>query len=201
MILSSTRPITRWRLLSLSALPAIPLGQRLALNKHATRSGRSPEINQPRPREKSVPSLCCNGGEGLGPKGSGTSSHASAPVLKIRRSDLLRRESGVHSNDLRREQSVRSQLSPGCYTHHISACFTRPPPITPALLRLDPIWDPSQAIPLSKNSAKKSSRESAARGSNGKSSRTISAKPDGVGCYVSTVDSHGRIIWIADARR
>ena len=31
--------------------------------------------------------------------------------------------------------------------------------LTPALLRLDPVWDPFAAIPLSRNSAKKSSRE------------------------------------------
>jgi hypothetical protein len=34
-----------------------------------------------------------------------------------------------------------------------------PTPITPALLRLDPIWDPLRADPLSKNFARKSSRE------------------------------------------
>ena len=36
-----------------------------------------------------------------------------------------------------------------------------PTPITPALLRLDPLWDPLRAIPLSKNCARKRSRESA----------------------------------------
>ena len=36
-----------------------------------------------------------------------------------------------------------------------------PPAITPALLRLDPVWDPLRPIPLSKNSARKSSREPA----------------------------------------
>jgi hypothetical protein len=30
---------------------------------------------------------------------------------------------------------------------------------------------------------------------------TISAKPDGVGAWVSAIDSNGRTIWIADAHR
>jgi hypothetical protein len=38
--------------------------------------------------------------------------------------------------------------------------------------------------------------------STGKSSLTISAKPDGVGgACVSAIDSNGRTIWIADAHR
>jgi hypothetical protein len=35
----------------------------------------------------------------------------------------------------------------------------------------------------------------------GKSSLTISAKPDGVGGFVSTVDSQERTIFVADAHR
>ena len=51
-------------------------------------------------------------------------------------------------------------------------------PVTPALLRLDPIWDPCAGIPLSKNSARKSSREPAR--------------------FPSAIDSNRRTIWIAD---
>jgi tetratricopeptide (TPR) repeat protein len=56
-----------------------------------------------------------------------------------------------------------------------------PTPITPALLRLDPLWDLCAPIQLSKNSVRKSSREPAR--------------------FRSTVDSNGRTIWIADAHR
>ena len=41
---------------------------------------------------------------------------------------------------------MRSQLSPSCYKRPISVGL-RPTPITPALLRLDPIWDPLRADP------------------------------------------------------
>ena len=52
---------------------------------------------------KLVCGLCCDGGEGLGPKGSGACNHASAPWLKIGGRTWLRREPGVNSDDLRRE--------------------------------------------------------------------------------------------------
>ena len=41
---------------------------------------------------------------------------------------------------------MRSQLSPGCYKRPILAGVYRTP-ITPALLRLDPIWDPLRSDP------------------------------------------------------
>ena len=56
---------------------------------------------------------------------------------------------------------MRSQRSPGCYKPHMVAGFASKPPITPALLRLDPTWDPLRADPASKNSARKRSREPA----------------------------------------
>jgi tetratricopeptide (TPR) repeat protein len=52
-------------------------------------------------------------------------------------------------------------------------------PITPALLRLDPIWDPLRSDPAFP--ARESSRESAR--------------------FRSAIDSYGRRIWIADTRR
>ena len=54
---------------------------------------------------------------------------------------------------------MRSQLSPSCYKRPIVAAFTRPMVVTPALLRLDPFWDPLRSDPLSKNFARKSSHE------------------------------------------
>jgi tetratricopeptide (TPR) repeat protein len=54
-------------------------------------------------------------------------------------------------------------------------------PVTPALLRLDPLWDPLRTIPPSKNSARKSSREPAQilaqlKRRNGYNSRRAAAK-------------------------
>jgi hypothetical protein len=57
------------------------------------------------------------------------------------------------------------------------------------------------AILLSKNFAKKSSGESASRGSIGKPSPTVSAKPGWSWGCVSALDRKGRRIWIADAHR
>ena len=41
-------------------------------------------------------------------------------------------------------------------TPYVGGFLYHPTPVTPALLRLDPIWDPLRADPLSKNSARKS---------------------------------------------
>ena len=42
---------------------------------------------------------------------------------------------------------MRSQLSPGCYTHHIRAGFTDQRPLRRPFLRLDPLWDPLRGDP------------------------------------------------------
>ena len=75
------KAVIRWSLLSCSALLAIRLGQRLPLNRRAIHSSSSTEINQTTPAlwRQAVSSLCRDGGEGLGPKGSGACNHASAP--------------------------------------------------------------------------------------------------------------------------
>jgi hypothetical protein len=54
-------------------------------------------------------------------------------------------------------------------------------PVTPALLRLDPIWEPLRSDPAFQKLCEESSREPAR--------------------FRSTVDSNGRTIWIADAHR
>jgi hypothetical protein len=73
---------------------------------------------------------------------------------------------------------VRSQLSPSCYKRHIRTGITQRPLRRPFLgsIRSGTLC---AAIPLSKKSARKSSREPAR--------------------FRSTVDSNGRTIWIVDA--
>ena len=73
-------------------------------------------------------------------------------AITLRRAPEIRdgpaaKKTWPNSDDFRREQRERSQLSRGCYKRHITAGFTSRAPVTPALLRLDPIWDPLRADP------------------------------------------------------
>ena len=87
-----------------------------------------------------------DGAEGLGPKCSGTCNHASprakdpvaGPALEENLA-LIQMLFGENSRAI----STLTQLLQTPYNSWIYA----PTPITPALLRLDPIWDPLRGDP------------------------------------------------------
>ena len=100
----------------------------------------------------------------MGEKDSALKEAEHAMMLLHRAKDAvfgpgLRRELGIHSDDLRREQSCDLNSHP-IVTHTISrAALYDPAPITPALLRLDRSGIRCAPIPFFKNSARKSSPE------------------------------------------
>ena len=119
--------LIRWRLLSRSALLAIRLAQRLPLNRRAIHSSSSTEINQTTPY---VAADLSQAYAAMGQKDSALKAAERAIMLLPRAKDrggrtCLRREPGVNSDDLRREQPCDLNSHP-VVTNAISELALRP---------------------------------------------------------------------------
>jgi len=98
-----------------------------------------------------ISSLCCDRAEGLGRRVSRALQSCFIPVLKIPCPNLSFEENlaviQVMFGENNRAISTLTQLLQTPYEKALVACFTPLMVLTPALFRLDPIWDPLRADP------------------------------------------------------
>ena len=182
LLLSSKRPLISCTLLLCSALLAIRLGQRLRLNRRAIHSSSSAEINQTSLVWAAWLSLAY---AAMGEKDSALKEAERAIVLLPRAKDPMdgpRREENLALIQMifgenSRAISTLTQLLQTPYSGWLYGQRLLRRPFLGSI-RSGTLC---AAIPLSKNSARKSSREPAR--------------------FRSTVDSNGRTIWIPDAHR
>ena len=105
----------------------------------------------------SVSSLCRDGREGLGSKGSGTGDRASARVPKIGWTDLAWKKTWHSFRRSSARIAVPSRFSASCYKRPIVAGFTAQRPSRRRFLGSIRSGIRCAVIPLSKSSARKSS--------------------------------------------
>ena len=139
-------------LLYTSALLAIRLAQRLTAEQardileQLFRDQPTRQMRVADSLRRSVSSLCCDGGEGFGPKGSGTCNHASARAKDAVDGPACEENLALIQTIFGENSRAISTLTQLLQTPYCG-WFYGATPITPALLRLDPIWDPLRADP------------------------------------------------------
>ena len=163
LLLSSKRPCISCTLLLCSALLAIRLAQRSRLNRRAIHSSSSTEITQ---RSLSWAAWLSLAYAVMGEKDSALKLAERAIVLLPRAKDQRTspgRESGVNSDDLRREQpcdlNSRAAVTNAIFGHGL----LRQRPLRRPFLGSIRSGTHCAPIPLSKSSARKSNRESWAK--------------------------------------